>query len=105
MHKLDFAEEARLTIVMQEYIINLLLLLYKLGIHSRLPHSTEGKKQLFSAALLLIIALKWESRGIFYNTLQLPSLLQTSLPRSTAFPRERWMNYEGKRWKESEPVS
>ena len=99
MHKLDFAEEARLTIVMQEYIINLLLSLYKLAIHSRLPHSTEGKKQLF------VIALKWESRRIFYNTLQLPSLLQTSLPRSTASPRERWMNYEGKRRKESEPIS
>ena len=56
MHKLDFAEEARLTIVMQEYIINLLFSLYKLGIHSRLPHSTEGKKQLFSAALVLLLS-------------------------------------------------
>ena len=33
----------------------MLLSLYKLGIHSRLPHSTEVKKQLFSAALLLLV--------------------------------------------------
>ena len=104
MHQLDFAEETRLTIVMQECITSFCI---KTGHSQQISREftrQKARKTVFSSTSS-VIALKWESRRVFYDTLQLPSLLQTSLPKFTASPREGRMNYEGKRWKESEPIS